>query len=127
MFVNYRPVSILPIFSKIFERVIYKRLLSYINKFHILNDNQFGFRKDYSTSLALLQLYDKISSAIDQNKFTIGIFLDLSKAFDNVNHYILFEKLQHYGIRGKALDWFKSYFNQSYFKSYFKVISVFFF
>ena len=67
MFVNYRPVSVLRIFSKIFERVIYNRLLSYINKFHILNDNQFGFRKYRSTSLALLQLYDKISSAIDQN------------------------------------------------------------
>jgi retron-type reverse transcriptase len=114
MFVNYRPVSILPIFSKIFERVIYNRLLSYINKFNILNDNQFGFRKDHSTSSALLQLYDKSSSAIDQNKFTIGIFLDLSKAFDTANHYILFEKLQHYGIRGKALDWFKSYFSNRF-------------
>jgi hypothetical protein len=90
MFINYRPVSILPIFSKIFERVTYIRLLSYINKFHILNDNPFGFRNDHSTPLALLcmQLYDKISSAIDQNKFTIGLFLDLSKAFDTVNHYI---------------------------------------
>ena len=65
--------------------------------FHILNDNQFGFRKEYSTSLATFQLYDKMS-AIDKNKFIIGIFMDWSKAFDTVNHYILFEKLQLYGI-----------------------------
>ena len=95
---NYRPVSILPIFSKVLERVIYNRLMSYVDKLHILSENQFGFRRNHSTYLALLQLYNKISSAIDQNEFTIWVFLDLSKAFDTVDHDILLEKLQHYGM-----------------------------
>ena len=109
---NYRPVSVLPIFSKVFERVVYNRLISYVDRLNILTENQYGFRKDHSTSLALLDLYNKISSGIDIKEFTVGIFLDLSKAFDTIDHCILFDKLQHYGIRGVPLDWFKSYFNE---------------
>jgi hypothetical protein len=100
---------ILPIFSKVFEKIVSIRLINYMDSLHILVDNQFGFRSGHSTSLALLQLYNKISSAIDLNEFTIGIFLYLSKAFNTVNHSILFDKLQHYGIRVVTLDWFKSY------------------
>ena len=103
-FSNYRPVSILPIISKIFEKVIYKRLISYIDKNNILTPYQFGFRQNMSTSLALTFFVDKINSAIENKQFSIGIFLDLSNAFDTVNHHILLNKLSFYGVYGIALD-----------------------
>ena len=108
-FVNYRPVSVLPVFSKFLEKVIYKRLYSYLLKYNLLFDNQYGFRKSHSTSLALIHLYDKLSCAIDNNEFTMGVFIDLSKAFDTVDHQILLAKLNHYGVRGTLLKWFESY------------------
>ena len=88
VFSNYRPISVLPIFSKVFEKVVYKRLFNYFNKFDILFQDQYGFRKGHSTSLALHHLYDKISAAIDHKTFTAGIFLDLAKAFDMVNQSV---------------------------------------
>ena len=111
---NYRPVSILPSFSKILEKVVYNRILNYLDKNQILNENQYGFRKKNSTFLALLDLYDKISLGIDQRELVIGVFLDLSKAFDTVDHNILFDKLAHYGICGLALDWIRSYFDNRF-------------
>ena len=99
-------------FSKYLEQIVYNRLLNFINKFHILSNNQYGFRKGYSTSLALISLCDRISAAIDRKEYSVGIFLDLSKAFDTVNHAILLKKLHVYGIRGLALDWIKSYLKQ---------------
>ena len=108
-FQNYRPISVLPSFSKIFEKVVQSRLLSYLHLNNILCSNQFGFRKNHSTYMALIELYDKISLAIDKNEYSIGIFIDLSKAFDTLDHNILLKKLYHYGIRGKAWDWFNSY------------------
>ena len=86
IFFNYRPISVLPSFSKILEKHVYNRLIGYLSKYKILSDNQFGFRKHYSTEYALALLYDKISSAIDINEVTVGIFIDLFKAFDTVNH-----------------------------------------
>ena len=108
-FGNYRPISILPIFSKILERIIYNRLLTYLDKMHILSSNQYGFRKNYSTYMALIELIDSLSHSIDNNEYTIGIFVDLSEAFDTVDHKILISKLNHYGIRGTPLMWFEDY------------------
>ena len=76
----------------------------------ILFKNQYGFRKKHSTSFALIDLYDKISTAIENKETAVGIFLDLSKAFDTVNHEILFRKLEHYGLHDLPLQWVKSYF-----------------
>lgn len=109
---NYRPVSVLSVFSKIFERIMYKRLISFVNKNNLLYKYQFGFRKGYGTELALVMMVDKISDALDKGKHVLGLFLDFTKAFDTVNHRILLDKLNHYGIRGVALDWFKSYLDE---------------
>ena len=106
---NYRPISVLPFFSKIFERVMYDRLFSYIKHKNLLYKLQHGFQPAHSTSMSLLDIQDKISEAMDKNEYSLGIFLDLAKAFDTVDHSILLAKLEHYGIRGRVLDWFRSY------------------
>ena len=113
LFTNYRPtcISVLASFSKFLERVIYNRLMKYLTNFNILCSNQYGFRKNHSTALALIGLHDKISMAFDRGKFAISIFLDLSKALYTINRVILFYKLEHYGIRGLALDWIRGYFS----------------
>ena len=106
---NYRPISILPFFSEMFQHLMYNRLLDYVNANNILYPNQFGFREKHSTYMALLKLKDDISEEIDNTNFFIGIFIDLSKSFDIINHDILIKKLNSYGIRDIALEWFKNY------------------
>jgi hypothetical protein len=86
------------------------RLLDFIQRKAILFDNRFGFRAKHSTDIAvILSIIDKIQKAIDERDFSCGIFLDLSKTFDTVNHEILIKKLENYGIRGVAKSWFESY------------------
>ena len=106
---NYRPISVLPTISKITEKIVFNRLSKYLTDHSILHSNQFGFREKLSTSMALLELIDKLTEAADNKLTSIGVFIDLAKAFDTVNHKILLCKLEHYGIRGIPLSWFHSY------------------
>ena len=106
---NYRPISILPDISKIFERVMYRRVLRFFEKHHILCANQFGFRRNRSTTQAIMDNLGHIYENLDSGRIAISIFIDFQKAFDCVDHNILLSKLYRYGIRGVAYQWFKSY------------------
>ena len=109
LFNNYRPVSVLSILSKVFERIMYSRMLEYLETYKILINNQFGFRKYHSSYMALMVLMNELITSLENGESVIGVFLDFSKAFDTVDHRIFFNKLEHYGIRGNALSWFQSY------------------
>ena len=106
---NYRPITLLSVFHKIMETLMYKRLIEFLDKHNILIENQFGFHSGRSTTHATMLITDKIQRAIEAKLYSCGIFLDLSKAFDTVDHSILLAKLEHYGIRGIANEWFRSY------------------
>src|SRR3989442_97744 len=106
---NYRPISLLSIFSKVFESLVSTRLSSFFAKFNTLYEFQFGFRTNYSTKLALLNSVDDILNSLNDKQYVAGIFFDLSKAFDSIDHSILLVKLDCYGIRGTMLNWFRSY------------------
>ena len=106
---NYRPIPVLPCFSKIIERIMYNRLYNDLNENEILNDKQFGFRVGHSTEYAILELIDQVSNAFGNNSFVLGVFIDLSKAFDTVDHNIILEKQSMYGVNGNNLKWFHSY------------------
>ena len=106
---NYRPISLLFIFDKIIENIMHKHLYVFLENHNILFQNQFGFRRNNSSVYALAQITEIINESIDKGKYGCGIFIDLRKAFDTVNHGILLKKLEHCGIRGNMLDWFQSY------------------
>ena len=109
---NYRPISPLSNLSKIIEKIVYKRLYLFLEEKEILYKQQFGFRNNHSTTHALLSITEEICEACDNGYYTCGVFLDLKKAFETVNHKILLDKLNYYGIRGKNNDWFKSFLNE---------------
>ena len=106
---NYRPISLLSNLSKLFERAMHTRIYEFLESHSIFSDLQFGFRKKHSTNHALLGIIENIKEKMDRNLFSCGVFIDLEKAFDTVNHKILVEKLEFYGIRGLCNQWFVSY------------------
>ena len=110
VFTNYRPVSLLPQFSKILEKLFHNRLDNFVEMNNILTDSQYGFRSNRSTSAALLDLIEGMTDSYDKSFSTIGVFIDLKKAFDTIDHKLLINKLERYGIRGIANKWIESYF-----------------
>ena len=105
---NHRPISDLPCFSKILERIMHNRLFSYVSQEQILYLKQFVLHSGHSTEHAILQLANQIYESFENNLYTLGVFIDLSEVFDTVNHSIILKKLEIYGIHGKNLGWFKS-------------------
>ncbi len=108
-FTNYRPISLLPNISKVLEKVVHRRLYSFLEKNKILYEKQYGFRPARSTIDAITEFNADVLPSLDRKKKCVSVYLDLSKAFDTINHKILLMKLSHYGIRGQALEWFRSY------------------
>ena len=108
-FNNYRPISLLPVISKVLENIVYMQLSSFLNTERLIYDNQFGFRQNHSTYMPISILYDQATTALKNKQFCAAIYLDLKKAFDTVNPHILVNKLKHYGIHHKELDFFRSY------------------
>ena len=122
---NYRPISILPIFSKLLEKVVHKRLFSFlstgasIGSGSVLSDHQYGFRPKLSTACALVDVTEFVRVNIDKGRCVLGLFLDFYKAFNMVDHFVLLGKLSLLGVRGIAFEWFKSYLsNRSQFVCY---------
>ena len=106
---NYRPISLLPSMSKILEKIIHKRLYTFLNSQNIFYHSQYGFRPKHSTINAITEFTSHILSSFDKHEYSLSVFLDLSMAFDTIDHNILLRKLNYYGVRGVALDWFRSY------------------
>ena len=106
---NYRPISLSSNVEKILEKLIYKRLYTFLNSNNIIYNFQFGFRQQYSTSHALINMTNNRRKALDSGNIGCEVFVDLQKAFDTVDHLILLAKLNHYGIREISNDWLKSY------------------
>ena len=106
---NYRPISLLSNVGKIFERVMFNRIERFLDDHNLIYKYQYGFRKNYSNNHALLSIVEEINKSLDNKSFACGVFVDLQKAFDTVDHKILQSKLAHYGINGFANKWLSSY------------------
>ena len=101
---NYRPISVLPFFSKFIEKIVATYVIEFLEDNSVFYNYQVGFRKSHSTSHAIITLVERVPKAIDMDKYVVAVFLDLKKAFDTVDHTILLRKLEQYGIRGKHSD-----------------------
>ena len=108
-YANYRPISLLSNIEKIIEKLMYKRLSNFLDINNLIYSLQFGFRQNHSTAHALINPTVSIRQTLDEGSFEYGIFVDLQKAFDNVDHKILLQKLEYFGICGVCNDWFKSF------------------
>ena len=108
-YLNYRPISLLSVFSKIYEKLMYTRIYSYLDSNNLIYNKQFGFRSKHSTNHAIISITEHIRNLLDNGQYVCGIFVDLEKAFDTVNHQLLCEKLEFYGLRGKCNQLIKSY------------------
>ena len=106
---NYRPISLLSCFSKIYEKVMHSRLVKFLDENNLIYKSQYGFRSGHSCEHALLEVQHKLNKALERKQIAVLLLIDFSKAFDMVDHDILLGKLEHCGIRGRYLDWFKSY------------------
>ena len=113
-FTNYRPISLLPILSKVLEKIIYKNISSFLESNNILTPFQFGFRKKHSTYMPLAKIYEDISKSLQNKEIIFGLYLDLKKAFDTVNIDILLQKLNHVGIQGDLYNLIKSYLTERF-------------
>ena len=109
MFNNYRPISLLLTISKLLEKVIYKRVYGFMQDTNQIYSSQYGFRTGHSCENAISEVLGEIVKSLQNGKTTICILLDLSKAFDSLEHEMIYKKMDRYGIRGTCLDWFKSY------------------
>ena len=109
MFNNYRPIALLPVLSKVVEQVISSQINNFFKINNLFYDSQYGFRPGHSKEYAAIEITDRIISAMDKNKIPLNIYLDLSKAFDTLDHAILLDKLFHYGIRRNPLKLISSY------------------
>lgn len=114
--INYRPISLLPVISKILEKIVNKRVVKFLTKHKVFYEGQYGFRTNRSTTDAILDFTGNLVDNLNKGNYTLGLFLDMSKAFDSINHHTLFRKLEFYGIRGNVLSWFKSYLSNRYLK-----------
>ena len=109
LLVNYRPISLLPTISKVFERVIDDQMYEYFNQFNLLAEQQYGFRKQHSTEYAAIKLIDHVSKEMEAGKTPTSVYIDLSKAFDTLTFEVLLYKLKYYGVTDTAFDLLKSY------------------
>ena len=106
---NYRPISWISNLSKLIEKIVHSRLYSFLEKNFLLFEQQYGFRNKLSTNHALIDITSKIQTVCDKGILACGVYVDFKKAFDTINHEFLLNKLNHNGIRGTELQWFKRY------------------